>query len=329
MGGLTLAGLLRAEDAAGIGSSTRSVINIHLDGGAPQMDTIDLKPDAPAEIRGEFSPIPTSVPGIQICELLPKVASIAERFTFIRSLVDSAGRHDGFQCQSGYDRKDLESLGGRPAMGSVIAKLQGSPTDIAPPFVDLMLGRPLVRNSARPGILGPAFKPFRPDLSKMFQRELEPGMMNELRQLGGDHSVSLSLNEDLSVDRLNDRRSLLAGLDRVKRRIDGSGMMDAMDRFTQQATGILTSGRFRRRHGLCPGKIRERSSATPLPSTSINSRTTQRKAPTRRASSCWLVAAWKRASACVAFHSAISIRIQPTSNACASFCQFSITVCTL
>src|SRR5436190_16842269 len=148
--GLTLAGLLRAEAAAGIKSSTKAVINIHLDGGPPQMDTIDLKPDAPVEVRGEFKPIATKVPGLQICELMPKLAAIADKFAFIRSLVGSAGAHDAFQCQSGFPANNLQSLGGRPALGSVVAKLHGSPRDTAPPFVDLMQGRPLVRARARP-----------------------------------------------------------------------------------------------------------------------------------------------------------------------------------
>src|SRR5262245_48772562 len=70
--GLTLADVLRAEAASGIKSSVKSIVNIHLDGGPPQMDTIDLKPDAPAEIRGEFRPIATKVTGLQLSELLPK-----------------------------------------------------------------------------------------------------------------------------------------------------------------------------------------------------------------------------------------------------------------
>ena len=244
IGGLTLADLLRAEAQAGIRSSHKAVINIHLDGGPPQMDMIDLKPEAPAEIRGEFSPIATSVPGFQISELLPKIAGIADRFAFIRSLVGSAGAHNAFQCQSGFHKRDLESIGGRPAMGSVIAKLRGSTFDVAPSYVDLMQGRPLVRNSARPGFLGPAYGPFRPDMSKLFKRELEAGMKKELAALGADHTISLSLNPSLTARRLNDRTQLLRGLDRIRREADASGMMDAMDSFTQQAVGILTSGRF-------------------------------------------------------------------------------------
>src|SRR5262245_36419485 len=83
LGGLTLANLLRAEAKSGVTASNKAVINIHLDGGPPQLDTIDPKPDAPVEIRGEFKPIATRVPGVQICELMPKVAGSADRFAFV------------------------------------------------------------------------------------------------------------------------------------------------------------------------------------------------------------------------------------------------------
>jgi uncharacterized protein (DUF1501 family) len=244
LGGLTLADLLRAEAAAGVKTSNKSVIFIHLDGGPPQMDTIDPKPDAPIETRGEFRPIATKLPGVHICELLPKVASIADKFVFLRSLIGSAGAHDAFQCQSGFPAADLRSLGGRPALGSVVAKLRGTADDVAPPFVDLMQGRPFVRNSARPGFLGPTYNPFRPDVSRMFTRELEEGMKKELAARGAMHTIQLTLVDGLSAERLNDRRALLTGLDRARRDLDASGTMEAMDRFTQQAATILTSGRF-------------------------------------------------------------------------------------
>lgn len=238
----SLAGLLRAESESGIRSSSKSVIFVHLDGGPPQLDTIDLKPNAPVEIRGDFQPIETAVPGISICELMPKLAGIADRVAFVRSLVGSAGAHDAFQCQSGFEAKNLQSLGGRPALGSVVAKLQGSTADASPAFVDLMQGRALVRNSARPGFLGPAYQAFRPDISHLFARELEPGMKNELARLGANHSVSLKLDGTISLDRLTDRTQLLAQFDTFRREVDSAGMMGAMDRFTQQAVGILTSG---------------------------------------------------------------------------------------
>lgn len=244
IGGLTLADLFRAEAVAGIRSSRKAIINIHLDGGPPQMDTIDLKPNAPTEIRGEFSPISTSIPGFQICELMPRLAQMAHKFSFIRSLVGSAGRHDGFQSQSGFSHTALASMGGWPAMGCALTKLLGSSEDVAPTYVDIMQGRPLVRNSGRPGFLGPVYKGFRPDISKMFERPLEPGMVKELANQGANHRTSLKINGALDASRIGDRASLLTGLDRIRSEFDRSGMMDALDRFNQQAAGILLSGRF-------------------------------------------------------------------------------------
>jgi uncharacterized protein (DUF1501 family) len=243
-GSFSLADLLRSEAQAGIGGSHKAIINIHLDGGPPQMDMIDPKPDAPKEVRGEFSPISTKVPGLYLSELLPKTASIADKIAFIRSLVGSTGQHNAYQCMSGFDNKDMAAMGGRPAMGSVIAKLRGSTRDAAPAFVDMMQGRPLARNSARPGFLGPSFGPFRPDISHLFSRKLEDGMVKELAKKGANHRTSLSLGDGLTAERLADRTSLLASMDRIRRDVDASGMMDAADRFTQQAVGILTSGKF-------------------------------------------------------------------------------------
>ncbi|HAA71970.1 MAG: hypothetical protein CMJ70_00050 [Planctomycetaceae bacterium] len=243
-GGLTLADLFRNEASAGIAASDRAIINIHLDGGPPQMDTIDLKPNAPSEVRGEFQPIATRIPGFQVCELMPRLAAMADRFSYIRSLVGAAGQHDAFQCQSGFRKANMAALGGRPAMGCALTRLRGSSDDPAPTFVDLLQGRPLVRNSARPGFLGPSFKPFRPDISKIFPRPLEVGMVKELAALGNNHTTSLALNDTLDAKRLGDRASLLTELDRVKCELDASGNMEALDRFHQQAASILTSGRF-------------------------------------------------------------------------------------
>jgi len=244
MAGLALPELLRAEANSKTGSTKKSIINIHLDGGPPQLDMFDLKPEAPAEIRGEFKPISTRVPGIQVGELLPKIAQIADRCVFVRSLVGSAGAHDGFQCQSGFTAKELSSLGGRPAFGSVLAKMFGSASDMAPVFVDIMQGRPQVRNSARPGFLGPTYTPFRPDISHMFTRELEAGMKNELARLGRSQSINLNLVEGLTPDLVGDRTKLLATFDSARKNLDASGTMDALDRFTQQAVGIILSGKL-------------------------------------------------------------------------------------
>ena len=244
LSGITLADVLRAEDAAGIRNSQKSIINIHLDGGPPQMDMIDLKPHSAAEVRGEFKPISTALSGFQICELMPKTATIANDFAFVRSLVGAASKHDAFQCQSGFPEADLKAIGGRPAMGCVLNHLLSRPTDTAPLFVDLMQGRPLVRDSARPGFLGPVAKAFRPDISKEFARPLENAMKIELKNQGTNHTTALSLNTKLNAARLRTRAGLLGRLDQLRRDVDSSGMMDAMDRFNQQAAGILLSGKF-------------------------------------------------------------------------------------
>src|SRR6266480_6371197 len=96
LGGLSLPQILRAEAEAGISRSHKAVIMIFLSGGPPHQDMIDLKPDAPAEVRGEFKPIRTAVPGIDICEHLPRLAAQMQRWTVIRSMTGSEGRHDAF-----------------------------------------------------------------------------------------------------------------------------------------------------------------------------------------------------------------------------------------
>src|SRR5436190_2903411 len=84
LGGLTLADLLRLEANAASGTSGKSIIMVYLPGGPSHIDLYDMKPDAPVEIRGEFNPIQTNVPGMHVCELLPLQARIADRFAILR-----------------------------------------------------------------------------------------------------------------------------------------------------------------------------------------------------------------------------------------------------
>ena len=134
MGGaaLNLADIYRAEGATKArtgktgGLGHKAVINIFLAGGAPHQDTFDLKPDAPSEIRGEFKPIATNVNGIEICEVFPKLARLMDKSAIIRSIVGATGRHDLYQCNSGWSESDLRVVGGRPSLGSIVARLQGS-----------------------------------------------------------------------------------------------------------------------------------------------------------------------------------------------------------
>lgn len=243
-GALTLTDVLRGEAAAGIRSSNKAIINIHLDGGPPQMDLIDPKPDAPSEIRGEFNSIRTKIPGLHLTELLPRLAAHADKYVFLRSLVGADGKHDAFQCQSGFTEKELTGVGGRPAMGCVLNKLLGKSGDTAPGFVDMLQGRPFVRNSARPGFLGLTNSAYRPDISHLFPLALSVGMKAELEKQSYGRSDSLALTQGLTVGRLENRVSLLQSLDTIRRDIDASGSMVALDKFTQLSLGILTSGKF-------------------------------------------------------------------------------------
>ncbi len=224
MGGLCLPDLLRAEASAGVGSSHKSVIMIFLAGGPPHQDMWDLKPDAPSEIRGEFKPISTNVPGIQIGELFPRMARISDKLTYVRSIVGATGGHDAVQCLTGRTNRNMPP-GGWPSMGAALSKLHGPVNEALPPFVGLA---PKCRHDpwgdcGTPGFLGPSHGPFKP--------------------FRGASKTDMVLN-GVTVDRLDDRRSLVKGFDRLRRDIDRSGMMDGLDTFNQQAFGILTSSRL-------------------------------------------------------------------------------------
>ena len=223
-GGFTLADLMRAEAAAGKGNSHKAVINIFLGGGPPHQDMWEIKTDAPSEVRGEFNPIKTNVPGIEICEVFPKLAAKMDQAAVIRSVVGCAGGHDAFQCLTGWNNKDLKSIGGRPAIGSAVSKLFGPVDASVPPNIGLAKPTKHVpwSDSGHPGFLGAAYTPFKPD---------GPGMKN------------MTLN-GITIERLNDRRNLLSSIDSMRRDIDISGAMAGMDVFGQRALDVLTSSKL-------------------------------------------------------------------------------------
>src|SRR6185369_1730090 len=100
--GLSLPQLLKAEDAAGIRSSRKSVILIYLVGGPPHQDMFDLKPNAPSEIAGPWRPIATNVNGVQICEAFPRLATMMDKLVVVRSLVGNQADHDAIQVFNGH-----------------------------------------------------------------------------------------------------------------------------------------------------------------------------------------------------------------------------------
>jgi hypothetical protein len=223
LGGLSMPEMLRAEQASGTGANNKGLIMVFLPGGPPHQDMWDLKPDAPSEIRGEFHPIATKVPGIEICELFPRLASMADKLTFIRSIVGATGSHYAVQCLTGHDHRN-QPPGGWPAMGSVLSKMYGPRDPAVPAYVGLSpkCGHIPWGDNGSPGFLGVAHAPFTPH---------------------GEGKGDMVLN-GVTLDRLSDRQHVLVALDRFRRQADQSGMMDGLDAFNRQAFGILTSSQL-------------------------------------------------------------------------------------
>jgi hypothetical protein len=227
-GGLSLSQLLSIDAHAGAGRSHKAIINIYLPGGPSHHDSFDLKPDAPGEIRGEFRPISTNVPGIQICELFPRMAKMMDKFALIRSIVGSEGAHDGFQCMTGRTRKETKPPGGWPSMGAVVSKLEGDADRGVPPNLSLMYptGNRTWGEPGGPGFVGPSHAPM-PLVNK------DPLSKPEGMTLQG-----------VSLERLRDRSALLKSVDNFRRDSDASGSMDGLDRYGQQAMDILSTSKL-------------------------------------------------------------------------------------
>jgi len=189
----------------------------------------DLKMDAPSGIRGEFKPIHTNVPGIDICEHFPTLATMMDKFTIIRSLVGSSGDHDAYQCMTGRKR-DPREAGFWPSMGAWVSKVQGPVDRTIPAHVTLMYrtGEQRWGYPGEGGFLGLAHAPFR----------LVGGKENNLK------SDNLTL-KGVTLEQLQDRVGLLRSFDDLNRAVDRTGVMDGMDAFNRQALDILTSTRLK------------------------------------------------------------------------------------
>ncbi|MEO2032811.1 MAG: DUF1501 domain-containing protein [Planctomycetaceae bacterium] len=219
LAGLSLPQLLKAEQESSAGTRHKSVIMIYLCGGPPHQDMYDIKVDAPKEIRGEFRPIETSVPGIQIGELLPGISRNMDKLTVIRSMVGARDSHYSYQCMTGHHDRN-PAAGGWPHFGSVVSHYQGPTRPGTPPFVSLCYTtkhRPY--NEPTPGFLGLGHLSFAP------------------KGAGRDNLVL----QGITPERLEQRQLLLTAFDQFRRDTDASGRMAGMDVFTERAMGILTS----------------------------------------------------------------------------------------
>jgi len=236
LGGMALPEILRAEARSGHHNPAKGIIMVLLPGGPTHLDTLDLKPDAPVEIRGEFRPIATNVPGIDICELMPRLARVADKLAIIRSLVGFRDDHNTHWCSTGWEsHPPMDSspvvqgypAGDWPSLGSVLSRKLGARVPGVPPCVDLTPvdadARFILRTPpGQPGYLGPAQAGF--EVQAVDRRNI---ML---------HGVDLR--------RLADRRALLASFDGFRRQVDAGNVPNGVDTFQRQAFEVLTSSRL-------------------------------------------------------------------------------------
>ncbi len=226
MGGLALPQLFQAEakaKARGEGSGRlghKSVIMVYLSGGLAHQDTFDLKMSAPQEIRGEFRPIATKLPGVQFGELLPRLAGVADKMAIIRSIVGLRDEHSSWQNVTGY-QMGLAQAQNKPHFGSVISKVQGPVDPVVPPFVDLfptMQHKPY--NSASSGYLGTAHRAAKMDAD----------------------SLPLMRQTAVTSDRFDGRKRMLSEFDQFRRSVE-SKSLDGMDSVYRRAFEVLASSK--------------------------------------------------------------------------------------
>ena len=225
LGGLTLPELLAGRARAGEGKKETSVILLDLSGGPSQLETYDLKPEAPVEFRSVFRPIATSVPGMEICELFPRQAKLADKFSLVRSLNHDVGIHSdgGITVYTGKRPTVLDptsqSKSQHPDFGSVASKVRGLGKHAIPPYVAI----PSRLYMTRPTYLGMQHAPF---------ETADPSSP-------GYKPPQLSVSAR-NVAVLDDRRRLLAQVDRYRRDVAGS-QLAGTDHFRDLAFQMLTS----------------------------------------------------------------------------------------
>jgi len=223
-GGLTLPGLLRARAAQPSAGNKKSVILIWQAGGPSHIDMYDLKPDAPAEVRGEFKPINTNVPGIVIGEHLPKQAQIMDKLAILRSAYHTnAGHGMGSQwMQTGYQATIEVNDNIYPSTGSVVAKMKGANDPGLPAYVNL----PRQVGFGKAAYLGASYNPFSPDSSPN-----DPAFQVK----------NLKLPQRVDAARLDSRKQLLHDLDTIRRDIDTKGDLEGLDTFYRDAMEMVTN----------------------------------------------------------------------------------------
>ena len=228
MGGFSLGDYLCYAAQAGEAKPTAdtAVIHVFMGGGPSHIDMWDLKPQAPAEIRGEFRPISTRLPGVQISEHLPHMAAALDRVALVRSVAHADASHlpASHWMMTGYRPEPATTANVNPYAGAIVSKVRGPNSDGMPAYVSIPR-RQLLGAAA---YLGPAYNPF--------TTESDPNSPT--------YSVrNLNFPQGMNAARLHDRQGLLRELDRVKSDIERSGELAGLDKFSRDALGIITSSR--------------------------------------------------------------------------------------
>ncbi|MCA9033595.1 MAG: DUF1501 domain-containing protein [Planctomycetaceae bacterium] len=241
--GLSVPALLRAKEQAlraGRPTNNKSVILLWMTGGPSHIDTWDMKPDRPFENRGPFMPIETAIPGVSICEHLPKQAAMMDKFSLIRSVDCRGSNHEpNMVMQTGNRDASPRSnpKGDRyPAIASIISKFRGANDPTMPPYVSFHKSR---SHLAWAGWLGKSFDPFDGNRAAVL-----PALDLVGKPLGRETGADIfHMPGALSQDRLSNRRTLVQDLDRLRRGLDQSGAMDSLDIYGQQAFEMVLGGK--------------------------------------------------------------------------------------
>jgi len=225
LGGLTLAQYSRLANAGAVksGKAERAIF-IELSGGPSHIDTFDLKPDAPDQIRGSFKPIATNVPGIQISEHLPKLAKVADKFAILRGVSHTLAAHRLGREYVNTGSRPIPALE-YPSYGSVVSKELSSDPEIPGQVA-------IPRASQGAGFLGIRYAAMETNSTP------KPGQPYSVR--------GISLADGISVDEIQRRQELLKKLDRRFADLEKTDqLLDGLDQFGQQAHSMITSSRAR------------------------------------------------------------------------------------
>src|SRR5207244_188721 len=238
--------------AALLPGKAKNVLLLYLHGGAPTQDMFDLKPNAPVEVRGEFKPIATNVPGIQICEHLPRMSQWMHQAALVRSVSHKAGCHNCLPSYTGYevpqpDQHPRETQ--PPSMGSVCEYLRREQSDFpAYVYMPCWLGWGQVFRRAGPyaGFLGQRYDPLTTECTPYGDKHAPPTTPGHPRIVRGEPFLPNSvLTGDFTIDRLNRRRTLVQQVDDQLRHAESQQALSGFDRIQHRAFGLLTSSKMR------------------------------------------------------------------------------------